>query len=193
MLAVQENKSHICIAPQSLSFFSFDSIFFLTDGRFAFLTVCPHLNVEYVFLFFEFALVFEVFVLFVVINLCLFGHTNHLFTTLAETGKNRMLLHTQVSRRTIPCMVDQALLGDGKRIMNYVLLVVFPGNVPTNAQFVTLKMQDLSSSYISSITIPLPNSVIESDLTDIYMTENLLDYYCCPAYMFALFPHVVKC
>lgn len=54
--------------------------------------------------------------------------------------------------------------------------MVFTGNVATDTQFIILQMGFHQWS-IGSTTIVLPHSVIDSDITEIYLNDNLQDYY----------------
>ncbi len=80
--------------------------------------------------------------------LCLFGHSNHFLTTLAETGgKKYAASHTGVLK------------------------------VTPDTWIVILQMQGLSSVG-RRLSHPWITSFGDSDLTDIYLNENLQDYIC---------------
>lgn len=73
-------------------------------------------------------------------------------------------------------LTDQPLLSDVKHVTNYVQHVIFPENVVTNTQFIMLQMQELSSVG-HRLSHNCVTSFNNSDLINIYLKENLQDYY----------------
>ncbi len=90
--------------------------------------------------------------------LCLFGHSNRLIATLAETGKNSTPRHTQGSwRASLLCRLWFFRESHCRH----------PGQNTANAA-------GFHQWAIGSVTIVLLHSAIDSDLTDIYLNDNLI-------------------
>ncbi len=95
----------------------------------------------------------------------LFGHSNRLLTTLAETNKTVCrFTHRWVEEQV--CCVAQTV---------HRLWFFWESRYRHRSRN-TANAAGFHQWAMGSITIVLPHSAIDSDLTDIYLTENLQDY-----------------
>ena len=88
----------------------------------------------------------------------------------------RLTFSGQYDASHLLSLADQPLLGE--RITNCVPLVIFSGKVAADMKCTCLVLcKGFHQWAIGSVIIVLPHSAIDSDSTDIYLHENLRDYY----------------